>query len=116
LNSVKHETTVTFVGEDRRVSDPIAVPLWSTVTLSDRPGRPMIYMGASKMVLYSGPYEVDGKQYPAPAMRLVTAETRLLPRPKPKRRRKVTVPLWFAILFGITFCSTYMAMIWFAIY
>jgi hypothetical protein len=115
------KTTLTFVGDDRSVSDPIEVPLWSTITLSEKPGRPMIYMGTAKMILYSGAYEVDGKPYPAPAMHSlhIPAETRVIYPARQrvrKKRRTVTLPLWFVVLAGLALCGLYCSTIWFAIY
>jgi len=121
--------TITFVDGERRVSDPIPVPLWSNVTLLGQPGQPTIYMGCNKLVLYSGPYQVDGKQFEAPAMKVPPwggqpAGTRVMPRvipepvQRPVRRRRygpVVMPAWALVLLGVAFFAMYGALLWLAI-
>lgn len=115
--------TITFVDSASRISDPIPVPRWSKITLTTHPDQPVIFMGTDKVVLYSGPYQVNGKGFEAPRMRSLPHQTRVMspithlqPRPRPKRRsREVTLPAWLLwmmvgglyILFGTT--------LWFAI-
>jgi hypothetical protein len=117
--------TITFIDQHKRVSAPVYVPKWSTITLTCQPGQPTIYMGSDKVVLYSGPYQVDGKEHEAPLMRPMPARTRVMspvvhptrpiPGPRSKSKRTVTLPLWLFVLFVAALYTLYGTTLWFAL-
>lgn len=116
-----NSTTLTFVGPDRTFSEPIEVPIWSMVTLVDRPGRPALYMGTPKIINYCGRYEIDGVLYPAPRMDRVPerVQSRTVVNPtisdQPRRGRELTLPLWLVIAAVVTIDILLGAVLWLAI-